>query len=103
MKNLISLSHHSESLSCGFKYNSEIFFRHPKCNIFSSTVVSLCHTPGIVRRLSAICHLCIGGAPYISHKIMVQKPYFTFLTSSLKPRLDGPSYYARRLPKPWPS
>ena len=62
---------------------------------------SLCHTPGVVLRLSyvatismrkikdrksifgvnvyqvpGLCLLGIGGAPYISHKIMAQIPYF---------------------------
>ena len=42
-----------------------------------------------------LCLLGIGGTPYISHKIMAQKPNFTFSTSSLKPPSDGASYYAR--------
>ena len=61
--------------------------------IFSSPVGSLCHTPGVVRCVSSaittrnieviksifsanvyhvpgLCLLGIGGAPYISHKIL---------------------------------
>ena len=36
-------------------------------SIFSANVY---HVPGL-------CLLGIGGAPYISHKIMAQKPYFS--------------------------
>ena len=43
--------------------------------------------------------LRIGGAPYISHKIMTQKLIFTFLTSSLRSPADGTSYFARRFSK----
>ena len=43
-----------------------------------------------------------GGTPYISHKIMAQKPSFHVL-APLKPPLGGASYYARRFPKPRPS
>ena len=53
------------------------------------------HVPGM-------CLLGIGGAPYISHKIMARKPHFTFLTSSLKQPAGGASYYSRLL-KPRPS
>ena len=107
--------------------------------LFSSTVGSLCHTCGVVRRPSFVAHhptsvvrrvssvstittrnnkdiksifganvhhvpgLCllgIGGAPYISHKIIAQNQIFIFSTSSLKPPTDGASYYARRFPRP---
>ena len=53
------------------------------------------HVPGL-------CLLGMGGAPYISHKIMAQNQIFTFLTSSLKPPAAGASYYAIRFPIPRP-
>ena len=55
-----------------------------------------------VHHVPGLCLLGIGGAPYISHKIMAQKPNFQFSTSSLKPPADGASYYARRFPRPRP-
>ena len=65
-------------------------------SIFSANVYDV---PGL-------CLLSIGGAPYISHKIMARKPYFhifTFSTSSLKQQVGGASCYTRRLLKPRPS
>ena len=53
------------------------------------------HVPGL-------CLLDIGGAPYISHKIMARNRIFTFLTSSLEQPASGASYYARILLKPRP-
>ena len=56
-----------------------------------------------VHNVPGLCLLGIGGAPYISHKIMAQKPNFhIFSTSSLKPPADGALYYARRFPRPRP-
>ena len=61
------------------------------CYNFSSPVGSLCHTRGVVRcpsfvvrrtscanvhHVPGLCLLGIGGAPYISHKIMAQKTNF---------------------------
>ena len=51
-----------------------------------------------VHHVPGLCLLGIGVAPYISHKIIAQKPNFIFSTSSLKPPADGASYYARRFP-----
>ena len=95
--------------------------------IICSPVGSLCHTRGVVRtsvircvssvstkttrnneaiipifsanvyHVPGLCLLGIGGAPYISHKIMAKNHIFTFLTSSLKQPAGGTSYYARRL------
>ena len=62
-------------------------------SIFGANVY---HVPGL-------CLLGIGGAPYVSHKMMTGKPYFKILTSSLKSPADGASCYARRFPKPRPS
>ena len=55
-----------------------------------------------VHHVSGLCLLGIGGAPYISHKIMALNQIFTFSTSSLKPPADGGSYYAGRFPRPRP-
>ena len=55
-----------------------------------------------VHHVPGLCLLGIGGAPYISRKIMAHKPNFQFSTSSLKPPADGASYYARRFPRPRP-
>ena len=54
------------------------------------------------RHLPGLCLLGIGGAPYISHKIMAQKPNFHIFDFFLKPPADGASYYARRFPRPRP-
>ena len=58
-------------------------WRIPLANVY--------HVPGL-------CLLGIGGAPYISHKIMAQKPNFLLW---IKPPADGASY-ARRFPRPRP-
>ena len=47
-----------------------------------------------------LCLLGIGGTPYISHKIMAQKPNFHISITSLKPPEDGASYYVCRFPRP---
>ena len=56
-----------------------------------------------VHHVPGLCLLGIGGAPFISHKIMAQNHILTFLTSSLKPPADGASYYTIRFSKPSPS
>ena len=86
-----------------WRYPSSIV-RHMSCVITVSTI-----TTDIKSILGANVHnvpglylLGIIGVPYISHKIMAQKPYlYTFLTS-LKLLSDGASYYARRSPEPMP-
>ena len=74
----------------------------------SSIVCHLCppSLPEIIKIFSGniyyipgLCLLGIGGAPYISHKIIAQKTCLT----SLKQPACGVSYNARRLPKPRPS
>ena len=62
-------------------------------SIFGANVY---HVPGLG-------FLGIGGTPYINHKIMAPKLYFTFSTSSLKQTAFGTSYFARRLHKFRPS
>ena len=94
-----------------------------KVGLFRSHWGSLCHTLAIVCHLSSVsrsssvinydiksifganfsnvpglCLIVIGG-PYISHKIIAQKLYFTFSTYFLKQPADGASYYDRRFPK----
>ena len=54
-----------------------------------------------VHHVPRLCVLGIGGAPYISLQIMAQKPYSTFLTSSLKLPADGGSYYVQMVAPPW--
>ena len=49
------------------------------------------HVPGL-------CLLGIGGASYITHKFMAQKPYFHIFDLSEMPA-GGASYYVKRLTK----
>ena len=56
-------------------------------SIFSAKIY---HIPGL-------CLLSIGGAPYITHKLWLEKHIFTFSTRG------GTSYHTRKLLKPRPS
>ena len=83
------------SVVCRVSCVSTITTRNTKVikSIFGSNVY---HVPGL-------CLLGIIGAHCISHKIMARKPYFTFLTSSLKQPEGGASFYVRGLSKHRPS
>ena len=56
-----------------------------------------------VHHVPGLCMLVIGDSPYISLKIMAQKPYFYIFDFSSETTSIGTSCYARRLPKLGPS
>ena len=65
---------------------------HLRLAVLKPMGANVYHVPGLYL-------LGIGGAPYISHKIIAQNHIFSFSTSSLKQPAGGISYYAGRLPK----
>ena len=79
-----------------FLLNDTINYFSDKSLVFTCDVTFIAS----VYHLLGLCHLVIGGSPYISHKIMAQKSYFHIVNFLSETTSRWHFIYAIRLHKP---